>query len=313
MQRMFINNQSLTTFLFTSNDWTNLNVNKINGFLYGLLSSASFGLIPLFTIPAMHQGMNFWSILLYRFLFAMLALAGILLLDKQSFRIHKQEICPLLLLAFLYDSSAVFLFWGYQSMSSGIATTLHFMYPVLTTLVMMFFFREKKSIWRIGAILLAISGVFFLSHGDSTGTITGLGVCIVLLSALGYALYLVTVSQLKKFKMKGLKMTFYVFLFGGILLFIGTQIAGIEIHGIPNRITLGNLVMLALVPTVISNLALVRAIKNIGSTLTSVLGAMEPVTAICIGILVFSEPFTQSIALGILLIISAVTVIIMKR
>lgn len=288
-------------------------MNKINGFLYGLLSSASFGLIPLFTIPAMRQGMEFWSILLYRFLFAMLALAGILLLDKQSFRIRRKEILPLLWLAFLYDTSAVFLFWGYKFMASGVATTIHFMYPVLTTLIMMLFFREKKSFWRMGAIALAVSGVFFLSQGDKTGTITGIGIFIVLLSALDYALYLVSVSQMKRLEMKGLKMTFYVFLFGGMLLFIGTQVSGIGLQAIPDRITLGNLVMLALVPTVISNLALVRAIKNISSTLTSVLGAMEPVTAVCVGILIFGEPFTSSIAIGIMLIISAVTVIILKR
>lgn len=288
-------------------------MNKLNGFLYGLLSSASFGLIPLFTIPAMHQGMEFWSILFYRFLFAMLALAGILLLDKQSFYIRRKEILPLILLACLYDSSAVFLFWGYQFMASGVATTIHFMYPVLTTLIMMIFFHEKKSFWRMGAIALAIGGVFFLSNGDSTGSVTWLGVFIVLISALGYALYLVTVSQLKNLEMKGLKMTFYVFLFGGILLFTGMVISDIGLQAIPDRITLGNLVMLALVPTVISNLALVRAIKNIGSTLTSVLGAMEPVTAVGVGILIFGEPFTSGIALGILLIISAVIIIILKR
>ncbi|MCD8183884.1 MAG: DMT family transporter [Bacteroides sp.] len=288
-------------------------MNKINGFLYGLLSSASFGLIPLSTIPAMRQGMEFWSILFYRFLFAMLALAGILLLDKQSFRIRRKEILPLLFLAFLYDSSAIFLFWGYKFMASGVATTIHFMYPVLTTLIMMFFFREKKSAWRIGAIALAVSGVFFLSQGDTTGKVTWLGIFTVLLSALGCALYLVTVSQLKNLEMKGLKMTFYVFLFGGILLFIGIEAAGIGLQAIPDRTTWGNLIMLALVPTVVSNLALVRAIKNIGSTLTSVLGTMEPVTAVCVGIAIFGEPFTQSIALGILLIISAVTIIILKR
>ena len=158
-----------------------------------------------------------------------------------------------------------------------------------------------------------LADIFFLSHGDTTGTVTLLGIFIVLLSALGYALYLVTVSQLKSLEMKGLKMTFYVFLFGGILLFTGMTVTGVGVQAIPDRITLGNLVMLALVPTVISNLALVRAIKNIGSTLTSVLGAMEPVTAVCVGILIFGEPFTQSIALGIGLIISAVTVIILKK
>ena len=108
-------------------------MNKLNGFLYGLLSSASFGLIPMFTIPAMQQGMQFESILLYRFAFATLALGVILLIDGQSFRINRRDIPSLLLLAFFYLISAVFLFWGYKFMASGIATTLHFMYPVLTT------------------------------------------------------------------------------------------------------------------------------------------------------------------------------------
>ena len=276
-------------------------MNKLNGFLYGLLSSASFGLIPLFTIPAMREGMNFESILFYRFLFACLALGCILLLDKQSFHIKRKEIPSLMLLAFLYLMSAVFLFWGYKFMASGVATTIHFMYPVLTTLIMMIFFRERKSTWRFFAIALAVVGVSCLSYGDSSGGITALGLFIVLLSALGYALYLVTVSQLKIGQMKGLRLTFYVFLFG----------TGIQT--IPDWHTGGNLVLLALIPTVVSNLALVRAVKSIGSTLTSVLGAMEPVTAVCVGIFIFGEPFTQSIGIGILLIISAVIVIILKR
>ena len=116
-------------------------MNKVNGLLYGLLSSASFGLIPLFTIPAMQAGMQFESILFYRFLFACLALGGILLVNGQSFRIKRQDIPSLFLLALLYLMSAVFLFWGYKFMASGVATTIHFMYPVLTTLIMMIFFR----------------------------------------------------------------------------------------------------------------------------------------------------------------------------
>ena len=285
-------------------------MNKLNGFLYGLLSSASFGLIPMFTIPAMQQGMQFESILLYRFAFATLALGVILLIDGQSFRINRRDIPSLLLLAFFYLISAVFLFWGYKFMASGIATTLHFMYPVLTTLIMMLFFREKKSIWRFMAIALAVAGVFFLSQGDDSGSITFIGIFIVLLSALGYALYLVTVSQLGQ--MKGLRLTFYVFLFGTLLLFIGIGTTG-HTQPIPNLHTAGNLVMLAIIPTVISNLALVRAVKCIASPLTSVLGAMEPVTAVCVGIFMFGEPFTNSVGLGIILIITAVTVIILKR
>ena len=288
-------------------------MNKVNGLLYGLLSSASFGLIPLFTIPAMQAGMQFESILFYRFLFACLALGGILLVTGQSFRIKRQDIPSLFLLALLYLMSAVFLFWGYKFMASGVATTIHFMYPVLTTLIMMLFFKEKKSGWRIAAIASAVAGVYFLSGGDTkTGSFSFLGLFIVLLSALGYALYLVTMSQLKIGQMKGLLLTFYVFLFGGILLFIGTETIS-QLQPISKWHTAGNLILLALIPTVVSNLALVRAVKSIGSTLTSVLGAMEPVTAVCVGIFLFGEAFTTSIGVGIALIIAAVIVIILKR
>ena len=206
-------------------------MNKVNGFFIWTIVFCQLRIDSAIYNPghAARNGFLVYSII--RFLFAMLALAGILLLDKQPFRIRRKEILPLLLLACLYDSSAVFLFWGYQFMSSGVATTLHFMYPVLTTLIMMIFFHEKKSLWRMAAIALAVAGVFFLSNGDGTGSVTWSGIFIVLLSALGYALYLVTVSQLKNLEMKGLKMTFYVFLFGGILLFTGTEISGIGFTG----------------------------------------------------------------------------------
>ena len=287
-------------------------MNKFNGILYGLLSSASFGLIPLFTLPLMWQGMEFGSILLYRFIFATIALAFIMLISKESFKIKREDIFPLCILSFLYLISALFLFWGYEFMPSGIATTIHFMYPVLTTIIMMSFFGEKKSIWRFIAIILAVTGVYFLSHKSDSGEVDWLGIIIVLLSGLGYALDLITIGQLKVGKMKGIKLTFYVFLIGSLFLFIGNSTLS-NIQPISNWDMAGNLAMLALVPTVISNLALVRAIKSIGSTLTSVLGAMEPVTAVCVGIALFHEPLSVGIVIGVALIISAVTVIILKH
>ncbi len=161
-------------------------MNKVNGLLYGLLSSASFGLIPLFTIPAMQAGMQFESILFYRFLFACLALGGILLVNGQSFRIKRQDIPSLFLLALLYLMSAVFLFWGYKFMASGVATTIHFMYPVLTTLIMMPFLKKRSpaggslplhpqwqefisypaEIQKRGAFLSWDFSLFFCRHSD---------------------------------------------------------------------------------------------------------------------------------------------------
>ena len=287
-------------------------MNKLNGFLYGIISSASFGLIPLFAIPAMQHGMDFMNVISYRFLFATISLAVLLKIRKVSFGIQKSDLPTLLLLSFFYIISSVFLLWGYKFMPSGVATTIHFMYPVVTTVIMMLFFREKNSVVRTLAILMAIAGVYSLSYSDSEGETDLLGVVIVLISAVGYALYLVAVGQRKNQSLKGLKLTFYVFLFSTIILLAGMLSTG-NMHPIPDYTTAGNLLLLAIIPTIVSNLTLIEAIKYIGATRTSVLGAMEPVTAVVVGIAVFGETFTVSIAIGIMLIVSAVTIIILKK
>lgn len=103
--------------------------------------------------------------------------------------------------------------------SSGVATAIHFMYPVFTTILMMILYKEKKSNWRILAIIIAIIGVALLSISGSKETQLSLsGIVIVLISGLGYASYLVAVNKVN-IQMSGLKLTFYVFLFGGIILF----------------------------------------------------------------------------------------------
>ena len=77
-------------------------MNKLNGLLYGIISSASFGLIPLFAIPAMQHGMDFMNVISYRFLFATIALAVLLKIRKVPFSIEKSDLPTLLLLSFFY-------------------------------------------------------------------------------------------------------------------------------------------------------------------------------------------------------------------
>ena len=285
---------------------------SVSGFLYGLVSSASFGLIPLFTVPLLASGMGFMSVLTYRFIFATIILALMLLCRKQSFKIKQKDLLSVTLLSVFYIISSLFLIWGYTFMSSGIATTIHFMYPVITTVIMRFYFHENKSPWRIGAVLTAILGVYFLSKKNGDADFDWVGIIVVLISGLGYALYLVAIGQMKKLEVKGLKLTFYVFFISTVMLLAGMLTFG-DIEPLDSASKITNLLLLAFIPTAISNLSLVEAIKRIGSTLTSVLGAMEPVTAVIVGIFVFNEVFTTTIAIGITLIISAVCVIILKR
>ncbi len=289
-----------------------MNKDTLVGFTYGVTSSATFGLIPLFTLPVMAVGLSSTSIILYRFIFACAILALILLVTRTPMKLKKHELPKIILLAILYDISSLFLFWGYKEISSGVATAIHFMYPVFTTVIMMMLFKERKSTWRILAIIIAILGVTLLSvnfSGENKLSVSG--IIIVLISALGYGSYLVAVNKLN-LMMNGLKLTFYVFFLGGLFVFIGISVFS-EIQAIPTVEAGISLLLLAFIPTILSNLALIQAIKRIGSTITSVLGAMEPLTAIIVGILFFHEEFNQQIAAGITLILGAVMMIILKK
>lgn len=71
-----------------------------------------------------------------------------------------------------------------------------------------------------------------------------------------------------------------------------------------------NLIALAIFPTAISFLCTTQAIQYIGSTPTAILGALEPLTAVFFGVVVFGESLTLRLSCGMLMIILAVTLII---
>lgn len=284
---------------------------QFRGFFFGILASASFGLIPLFTLPMMAEGMTTDSILTYRMFLASALVAVLMLLSRVSFRTNWRELGWFAFLGFFYYGSAALLFQGYHSMSSGMATTLHFLYPIGVTLIMRWVFGQRTSPYTIVAIVLALSGVALLSlKGDVGLGSSPLAFVLVLLSGFSYAIYLVAMNNVCLLqRMDKLKLTLYSLLFGGIYFLIDTQLSG-GLQALPSTASVRNILLLALVPTLVSNLCLVRAVRSIGSTLTSVLGAVEPLTAIVVGVAYFGERISAIVLVGVLLIIAAVSIII---
>ena len=284
---------------------------SIKGYIYGIVTSMTFGLIPLFTLPLMQKGMQYDSILFYRFLFAAVALGAMLKITGQSYRIDRRDIPVIILLGCFYTMSSMFLFWGYDFMGAGLATALHFTYPVFVTLFMFFIFKEKTSWVTWIAIFLAIYGVTLLSIKGGDLSIAPAGIVIVLLSAVGYGSYITAANKSRVSGMNGRKLAFYVFIVSTVLFAIKASFSG-GLQKIPDLPAGINLALLAVVPTVISNITLLVSVRNIGGTMTSVLGAMEPVTAVAVGTLVFSERFTLQDFAGVVVIIAAVTLIILS-
>lgn len=283
---------------------------RFKGIIYGMATSVTFGLIPLFTLPLIGKGMVYDSILFYRFLFASIALASVMAAKKESFRIDLRDLPVFILLAFFYTFSSLFLLCGYGYMGAGVATILHFTYPVFVTLLMFFLFREKTGWLTWLAIALAVLGVAMLSLPESGLSADVKGIVIVLLSAVAYGSYIAGVNKSRVRNMNSRKLAFYVFVFTTVIFGIKNLVSG-SLQTPPDIVSCCHLVLLAVLPTVVSNITLVLAVQNIGGTLTSVLGALEPLTAVCIGALVFGEDFTFREGVGILLVLTAVTVIIL--
>ena len=77
-------------------------------------------------------------------------------------------------------------------------------------------------------------------------------------------------------------MTFYVMLFSALLSLINA-LSTDTFQILTSWRELGIAALLAVVTAVLSNLTLILAIQRIGSTMTSVLGVMEPLTAVMVG------------------------------
>lgn len=289
-------------------------MNRIKGILYAAVSSSTFGLAPFFSLTLLLAGFSAFEVLSYRWGVATIALTLFGWCSGCSFRLEKKDFLVVLLLSLLRAVTSFSLLIAYQNIAIGVASTIHFMYPLAVSLVMMYFFQEKKSLWVMFAVFMSLLGAALLSSGEleakNGDTIVGLVAACV--SVFSYAGYIVGVRMTRAVRINSTVLTCYVMGLGTVLYFIGAlTTSGLRLvaDGYTWLIILG----LALPATAISNITLVRAIKYAGPTLTSILGAMEPLTAVVIGVFVFKELFTLNSAIGIILILLAVSVVIFRK
>ena len=283
---------------------------KALGYLLGAIAAASYGLNPTFALPLYADGMNPDSVLLFRYGLAIPMVAVMAFLRGRSLKVPKRSILPLAGLGLLMALSSLTLFISYNYMAAGIASTILFVYPLMVAIIMALFYHEKLTMHTILCILLATSGILLLYNTGDGGTLSLVGTLIVIASALSYAIYLVAINQKRLGGIATLAVTFWVLLFGS-LLFAGRLAFGNSELTLPTRWYLWlDAAALAVFPTVISLVCTTRAIQIIGSTPTAILGALEPVTAVIMGIILFNEGMTGREAFGIAMILIAVSFVV---
>ena len=282
---------------------------KIKGALYGCISAVSYGLNPLCAKMLYADGVNTNTVLFYRFFFGVLMLAGLMLANRQRFKISRRESCVLSVLGVLFALSSITYFISFHYLSAGVAATLVFAYPVMVAVIMALFFRERLGWPSLAAIGLTVGGIALLYQGDDGKPLSFFGFIIVMVSALAYALYIVTINR-SNIVMSSVKLTFYAMLVCLLCIAGFSLVAGNPITWLHGFKEWTYAMMLGLVPTVVSLVYMAKAIQLIGSTPTAIMGALEPVTAVVVGLLVFGEMLTVRLSFGVMLILLAVMLVI---
>lgn len=288
--------------------------NHLLGTTSAILSSATFGLAPFFTLGLLAAGLSTFEVLSYRWGVASLFLIIVGLCTGRSFRLPRRNWNIVVILSMLRAATSFCLVIAYSRIASGTASTIHFMYPLAVAAIMILFFRERASARTLTAIALSILGAALLSTGSNTTTTpdAALGTTTACLSVLTYGGYMVGVKKSRAAQIDSTVLTCYVMGFGALLFLVGGWVTG-GVRLVNDGTTWLYVLGLALPATAVSNITLVWAIKRIGPTLTSFFGALEPLTAVLIGIRVFGEPFTLRSGIGVVLIVVAVTLVLLRK
>lgn len=280
---------------------------KFFGTICGILAAVFYGTNPLGALKLYEQGMNTNSVLFSRFSLAWIIISIILIIRKESLKVTKKEFGTLTALGLLFTASSMTLYFSFKYIAAGVASTLLFTYPIMTAVIMGLFFKEKAGFKTVMAIILSLAGVLLLYWSDAGGALNTLGVILVLVSALTYAIYIIVVNRCP-LEMSSFKINFYVVLYCAIGMAVFAWLTGQPLRLPHNAVSWFYSVWLAVVPATLSLVLMVYASKYVGATPTAILGALEPLTAVIIGIFVFNEPFGIRLAIGIVLILSAVMI-----
>ena len=290
-------------------------MNRIKGILYAAVSSATFGLAPFFSISLLAIGYSSFEVLTYRWGVARVVLLVFAFLTKCDFHIGYKDFKTIFGLSLLRALTSFSLVIAYQNIASGVASIIHFMYPLAVAVTMAVFFREKKSIVTFAAIVLSLVGASLLSSGniEYNGGNRMMGLIAACISVFSHAGSLIGIRKTRAVEVNSTVLTCYVMGLGALFFLLGGLFYDEGVRLETNVITWLYIGGLALPATAISNITLVKAVKLAGPTLTSLLGALEPLTAVLVGVFVFKELFTTYSALGIILVVISVSLVLFQQ
>ncbi len=267
-----------------------------------VFSAIIYGAAPLLAKIAYQGGVNEITLTFLRTFLALPLLFILMFQRKQSFMLTIKELVSITVLGLVGGTLGITcLYISYNYISTGLATTLHFIYPLIIVIVSALIYKEKITRAKLAAVMLVTIGIFLFV--DLTSMADKIGVMLAVLSGVFYSFYVIYIGHSDLKYMDYVKLTFYLM----IVMSIGTFVFGT----VTNNITFDNInavgwIFSALISVLISlgAIPLFQAgVRYEGASTAGIISALEPVTTIILGVAILGEPmgFTQYIGGGLII------------
>ena len=286
---------------------------KSVGLLCAVLSAVCYGTNPFGALPLYEEGVNTATVLAHRFGLAVILLAVVMFIKRENFKVNRHEFKVLFSLGILFAASSITYYQSFHFMDAGIASTILFVYPVMVAVIMALFFKEHVTAMTVVAIVMSLVGIGLLYKGETGASLSAMGILLCIISSLAYAIYIIVVNQ-SSIKMSSFKVTFYAMLVCEITLILYSFTSpDLYLHALPSPRAWSFAVWLSIVPTILSLVFMTVAVQHVGATPTAILGALEPLTAVAIGVMIFGEMLTPRLIVGLLFILFAVMLVVLGK
>ncbi len=276
------------------------------GITMALIASIMLALNSIFAKYAYQTGIDPNTFTMLRLSVAALVLWVIFLLfGRQFIRIPLAVLGSCALMAAANTVAQLSYYWGLTRLPAGVATLLLYMYPAVVILLLRLR-GEPFTRRRMVRLLIALGGVALLID-PTGGSVQVSGVILVSIAVFTYALYLV-LGQIVIHNVDPRSVALYVI-----------SIMAVMATGV--RLVLGGSALpttwagwwpvlgVALLGTVVTRLTMFTSIKYIGSTQTSLIGVVEPLTTVLLARVFLGEVMSPVQWLGGILIVVSLLLI----
>ncbi|MDH5221877.1 MAG: DMT family transporter [Betaproteobacteria bacterium] len=207
-------------------------------------------------------------------------------------------------------------FLGLQYVSAGLGRLIMFLYPTLVVILSALFLARRPTRRELAALALTYAGIaLVLAHSLGVSPEHRqflLGAALVFGSAMSYAVYLVTGSQLVK-RVGSMRFTAYTMMVSTVPAVV--QFALLETPAaleLPGEFW-AYAILLATACTVLPVFLVAEALKRIGANHFALIGALGPVTTVLADFGLLDGTLTPLQLMGGALVISGVLLVTLKK